>query len=171
MIHCYRKKPVTIEAVQWTGENLTEIEGFAGEALIEDYTKGEEMCVTLYLKTLEGKMKASVGSYIIKGVNGEFYACDPDVFAKTYDCTSIKMDSECESGESDTPAWVSRMRKEYHELKARYEKLHAMLIKYNAGTLDFKPNCSIEVLTSQKLIMREYLDILELRAEIEGVEL
>lgn len=38
----------------------------------------------LKIETLEGTMKASVGDYIIKGVNGEFYPCKPDIFEKTY---------------------------------------------------------------------------------------
>lgn len=39
----------------------------------------------MYIETLEGTMKASVGDYIIKGVNGEFYPCKPDIFEKTYE--------------------------------------------------------------------------------------
>lgn len=73
----YAKKPVVIEAVQWTGENGKEIELFAKEAGV--FTEG-----TLFLETLEGMMKASVGDYIIKGVKGEVYACKPDIFEMTY---------------------------------------------------------------------------------------
>lgn len=77
----YRKKPVEIEAVRWTGENFTEIENFVGDSLKREnyYCTGE-----VVISTLEGDMKASFGDYIIKGVDGEFYPCKPDIFAKTY---------------------------------------------------------------------------------------
>lgn len=67
--------------------------------------------------------------------------------------------------------WKVRMQKEYKELKERYNKLHRMLIKYKAGTLDFTPNCSYELLAEQANYMGNYLRILEVRGEIEGVEL
>lgn len=76
----YRKKPVVVEAVKWTGENMAEIcffTGICGGELIKDNE--------LYIKTLEGVHHASIGDYIIKGVNGEFYPCKPDIFEKTYE--------------------------------------------------------------------------------------
>ena len=57
------------------------------------------------------------------------------------------------------------------ETKARYEKLHRMVTKYEAGTLDFTPNCPIELLKQQKKHMGEYLHDLEAGAFVEGVEL
>ena len=75
----YRKKPVAIEAVQWTGENLLEICNFTGRCGGELIKNGE-----LYIDTLEGVHHASVGDFIIKGVHGEFYPCKPDIFRKTY---------------------------------------------------------------------------------------
>lgn len=74
----YRKKPVTIEAIQWNGRNEMEIARFIGGNLTmeEDY---------LLIPTLEGMMKASVDDYIIKGVQGEFYPCKPDIFEMTYE--------------------------------------------------------------------------------------
>ena len=74
----YRKKPVIIEAIQWTGKNLSEIDNFMGGIV-------ENKETTLVIHTLEGDMEASFGDYIIKGVNGEFYPCKPDIFAKTYE--------------------------------------------------------------------------------------
>lgn len=72
----------------------------------------------------------------------------------------------------ETPeTWRERMQKEYHDLKTRYEKLHRMVTKYEAGTLDFTPNCSLELLRQQKRHMGEYLHDLEIRAEVEGIEL
>lgn len=64
-----------------------------------------------------------------------------------------------------------RFKKEYAELKEKYTKLHKMLVKYEAGTLDFKPNCSLELLKKQKSLMGQYLNILEIRAEIEKISL
>lgn len=73
----YRKKPVTIEAIQWKGDNQKEISDFCKDAYMTD--------CSLYIKTLEGTHKARVGDYIIKGVHGEFYPCKPDIFMETYD--------------------------------------------------------------------------------------
>ena len=78
MIKKYRKKPVVIEAIQWAGNNLSEIDNFIGRTVDNKET-------TLVIHTLEGDMEASIGDYIIKGVNGEFYPCKPDIFDKTYD--------------------------------------------------------------------------------------
>ena len=64
-----------------------------------------------------------------------------------------------------------RMVNEYTELKNRYKKLHKMLVKYDAGKLEFALNCPIEMLREQALTMGRYLYILEERAVIEGVEL
>lgn len=67
--------------------------------------------------------------------------------------------------------WKERFVQEYKELKERYNKLHKMLIKYEAGTLDFTPNCSLELLKEQKMYMGEYLRVLEIRSEIENIDL
>ena len=86
----YRKKPVVVEAMQWTGLNLEEVKDFVGEALTYDIIddawkvgKGRPH-VLMKIKTLEGDMEVSEKDYIIKGVNGEFYPCKPDIFQKTY---------------------------------------------------------------------------------------
>ena len=67
------------------------------------------------------------------------------------------------------PEWQARFRGEYKKLKERYNKLHRMIVKYDAGTLDFKPTCPIDLLRRQKATMGEYLNILEIRAEIENI--
>lgn len=86
----FRKKPVVIEAIQWDGLNLKEIIDFSGlhnSANKWTWEEYEEVVKQDGLKifTLEGRMDASVGDYIIKGVNGEFYPCKPDIFEKTYE--------------------------------------------------------------------------------------
>jgi hypothetical protein len=73
----YRKKPVVIEAVKWTGKNKEDICRFT-----EDKCYFQE---GMFIKTLEGDMFAHVGDYIIKGVQGEFYPCKPDIFEETYE--------------------------------------------------------------------------------------
>ena len=67
--------------------------------------------------------------------------------------------------------YKERFKAEYHQVKARYDKLHKMTVKYKAGKLDFKPDCSLELLLEQKKYMGQYLNCLEVRAEIEGIEL
>lgn len=64
-----------------------------------------------------------------------------------------------------------RMQEEYKQLKERYKKLHKMLVKYDAGTLDFELSCPVGLLRDQKSTMGHYLNILEIRAEIENVPL
>lgn len=67
--------------------------------------------------------------------------------------------------------YKERFKAEYFQVKIRYEKLHKMLVKHKAGTLDFTPSCSILLLTEQKRHMGEYLHCLEVRAEVEGIDL
>lgn len=86
----YRKKPVVIEAVQWTGDNLIEVIRHTGQHASASNLKWEEYedLVSregLKIFTLEGAMMASVGDWIIKGVKGECYPCKPDVFNITYE--------------------------------------------------------------------------------------
>ena len=77
----FRKKPVVIEAVQWTGKNVRQIEDFiAKDVLMWNAAKD-----TPIIGTLEGNHTASIVDWIIRGVNGEFYPCKPDIFEKTYE--------------------------------------------------------------------------------------
>ena len=78
----YIKKPVTIEAVQLTDSNHSEIIQWLSSYDVESYTLNSS---ELYIKTLEGVMKANVGDYIIKGVKNEFYPCKPEIFEMTYE--------------------------------------------------------------------------------------
>lgn len=64
-----------------------------------------------------------------------------------------------------------RLLGEYYELKERYDKLHKMLIKYEAGTLDFTPTCPLGLLERQANLMGNYLKVLEIRLEIEQIEI
>lgn len=66
-------------------------------------------------------------------------------------------------------AYKERMIEEYVELKKKYNKLHRLLTKIEAETLEFEPTCPAEILRKQKFHMGMYLNILEIRAEIEGI--
>lgn len=77
----YRKKPVVIEAVQWTGENWADIDEWMGASPHRTYPSAG----TIEIDTLEGTMTANEGDWIIQGVSGEFYPCKPDIFEKTYE--------------------------------------------------------------------------------------
>jgi hypothetical protein len=94
----YRKKPVVIEAMQLTKQNIKDCYNFIhaekdGPVILKNCTDRERfedyksMVVKkgMSIKTLEGTMTAKPGDYIIKGVNGEFYPCKPDIFEKTYE--------------------------------------------------------------------------------------
>ena len=96
----YRKKPVVIEAVQWTGGPeaagpiidwiLTGERGASWTAPHDGYDgpEGSYPAVPreeIRINTLEGTMSASPGDWIIRGVQGEFYPCKPDIFAATYE--------------------------------------------------------------------------------------
>lgn len=82
----YRKKPVIIEAIQFedNSDRIIEIHEFMGGDTIRVNYEDKDNPY-LKIETLEGTMKASVGDYIVKGVNGEFYPCKPDIFEKTYE--------------------------------------------------------------------------------------
>ena len=67
--------------------------------------------------------------------------------------------------------YKERFKAEYQQTKIRYDKLHAMIIKYEAGTLDFQPTCPIDLLRQQASYMGNYLYCLEVRAELEKIEL
>ena len=82
----YRKKPVLVEAWKWNGdEGEAEAFEFYRDSTLEcEYDEAGEFC-GLYVRTLEGRMTVSPGDYVIRGVNGEYYPCKPDIFDKTYE--------------------------------------------------------------------------------------
>lgn len=104
----YRKKPVVIEAFQYDG-GLKDSDGnyYVPEWAVKAFEDGvihfgslkfdEHLC-ELFIDTLEGTHHASVGDYIIRGVNGELYPCKPDIFNMTYEAVEEegeKCDTEC----------------------------------------------------------------------------
>lgn len=67
--------------------------------------------------------------------------------------------------------WKERFKKEYYELKERFQKLDMMIGKYEKGQLEFEPKCPIDLLKGQRSTMWNYLKILEQRAKIEEIKL
>jgi hypothetical protein len=80
----FRKKPVVVEAERLTKENFPKVMIFTKDLGTKRTVLNIEH-PTLGIETLEGVMRASEGDYIIKGVNGEFYPCKPDIFEATYE--------------------------------------------------------------------------------------
>lgn len=78
----YRKKPIVIDAIEWTLHTSKEEILSLGPTDRDMYQDSDG---NLFIKTLEGDMKAGIGDYIIKGIKGEFYPCKGDIFRATYE--------------------------------------------------------------------------------------
>ena len=83
----YRKKPVEIQAMELTHENGGAVASWCGGVLRGGPGGGSRGGMVL-IDTLEGTMTASPGDFVVRGVQGEFYPCKPDIFAATYDPVS-----------------------------------------------------------------------------------
>lgn len=83
----FRKRPVVIEAIQFTdNDSALRIARWAGSPPVRLLTEpGEGRCYGIEIVTLEGTMLASLRDWVIRGVDGEFYPCKPDIFARTYE--------------------------------------------------------------------------------------
>lgn len=82
----YRKKPIVIEAVQFTEAIATRME------MVEEL--GVKLRVTGFgIDTLEGYMHVSIGDWIITGIKGERYPCKPDIFDATYELVEEKINA------------------------------------------------------------------------------
>lgn len=82
----YTKKPVTIEARQFLPDTAVSVADWCyGDLVNDDDAAQDDVPLYIAISTLEGVMEAKLGDYIIKGVNGEFYPCKPDIFDKTYE--------------------------------------------------------------------------------------
>lgn len=82
----YRKKPVVVEAMQLTSENVNSVRAWAASGSRKTLVgRDEEGRPFVTIQTLEGAMRATLGDYIIKGIKGEFYPCKPDIFEATYE--------------------------------------------------------------------------------------
>ena len=84
----YRKRPVIIEALELRWDNWNEMCDFAGVGRLEDGKPCGEIdakVLKLFIPTLEGLMTATQGDFIIRGIQGEYYPCKPDIFEATYE--------------------------------------------------------------------------------------
>ena len=98
----FRKKPVVISAIQWTGENLVDVIHFTDGRPPNNKSSHAGMMWDQYVDlvrvdglkifTMEGKMDAAIGDWIIKGVKGEHYPCKPEIFALTYEDANARTD-------------------------------------------------------------------------------
>jgi hypothetical protein len=82
----YRKKPIVIEAFVWTGgPDQTEDPEWIVEAMKNGCAGIDRDGESFWIKTIEGRMTAFPGDYIIRGIKGEIYPCKPDIFEATYE--------------------------------------------------------------------------------------
>ncbi len=83
----YRKKPVVIEAWQLTTTNGEDVASWCGGKYERDAKPSDptDVAVSVVIPTLEGNMRANIADYVIRGVQGEYYPCKPDIFTATYE--------------------------------------------------------------------------------------
>jgi hypothetical protein len=81
----FRKKPVVVEAMQFTEDSKNQVFNFVRCSCHADFIDGKPV---LKIETLEGSMTASLGDWVIKGIKNEFYPCKPDIFEATYEPVS-----------------------------------------------------------------------------------
>ena len=158
----YRKKPVVIEAIEYTIENLEEVKSFVGEEsllvrMYADMPNLGDTSIVVSIQTLEGDMTVQECDMIIKGVNGEFYPCKPDIFVKTYEAVS----------ESEN-TWQSRLVVETEELAKKVNMLHLFM-----ATKEFHellPHAK-DLLYEQEEYMMKYLKTLGKRCALGNLKL
>lgn len=155
----YVKKPVEIEAFRWTGgPDQTE-----GPQWIVDAIKSGEVGfnyvgtsqVEMTILTLEGKMIAKQGDYIIRGIKGELYPCKPEIFEATYDAARVLPEWY--------EPWQRRLVLEAFDLSERASKLSAYLGGVNGGQLPDPGILARQLLRAQHAAMTTYLIILQTR--------
>ena len=114
--------------------------------------------------------------------NADYKECGDTCACRSSDEKCVDLEEVCEvrkfaSPFADTvegmlsPDYKERFKAEYQQTKIRYDKLHAMLVKADAGKLEFEPTCPLDLLRRQAQAMGQYLYCLEVRAQMEGVEL
>ena len=82
----FRKKPVVIEVLEYKSDKqFSELKTFVGDAIFVDMKTSSIKDTGIKIKTLEGNHAICKGDFIIKGVQGEFYPCKPDIFKQTYE--------------------------------------------------------------------------------------
>ena len=154
----FRTKPCEIEAVQWEGHNLDEIIKFTN-GLEKHIIRVEGLEPVIFISTLEGDMKASVGDYIIRGLRGEYYPCKPDVFHAKYEPCE-----EQEQREEQEQHKMNKQEKEDFIIRKTYE-LNRIFVNYKVSK--DKQKAMNEQMNEAKKIHREL--IVNYIAEMEDV--
>lgn len=126
----------------------------------EEYIESLEKCM---LRGLDVGCKATADNKVVLFLGNPIRRTKMPIEEREETCE--------EKQEQDAPDWKKRFVLEYHEVKARYIKLHNIIVKLEAGTCEFKPNCSLDLLKRQAKVMGEYLFVLEIRAQIENIPL
>ena len=89
VVRRYQKRPIIVEAIFYDGTNLDEIKRWAiNNLFLFDWIKECETDIdrsTLFIKTLGGNICCEIGTYIVKGINGEFYPVQKDIFERSYE--------------------------------------------------------------------------------------
>jgi hypothetical protein len=93
----FRKRPVVVSAVRFTGDNGDEVAAFM--QCQHPFVEGGE----LKIGALEGTMSAKGGDWIIRGVKGEFYPCKPDIFEATYEVVNENAALKAGGGKPPAP--------------------------------------------------------------------
>jgi len=130
----YRKKPVVIEAIQWTGTNLEEMRKFMNKN--KPAWGSESYPDALYIYTLEGTHRADIGDWIIKGVQGEFYPCKSDIFEQTYEIANEKPKIICLCGSSRFVAEMAIIAWSFEKEGYIALGLHLLPIGYKTDVVD-----------------------------------
>ena len=176
----YMKKPIIVDAVQRTGNNIEEIKSFLDE-------NGGAYTITgnnLVINTLEGNMLASLGDYIIKGIHGELYPCKPDIFKETYDQVNVEIKGKVNITDNDNTKIiynkivrdnVPEIIKEKHEkaiVKYRVITDKKELIKALCNKLIEEVNELTESLDKTDLeYMSELCDVHDILNEIDSISI
>lgn len=124
----YTKKPVTIEAMQLTKENVQEVLTWCNShGIIASSEELSDELIGVSIRTLEGTMLANINDYIIKGVKGEFYPCKPDIFKATYN-------------EATDKRWDAETAIELLEMLENNDKVLNMKMNLSEGCIEFLYN-------------------------------
>lgn len=149
----WRKKPVTIRALRWNGDNLREVIAFTGRhpsAADWSWEHFERVVARdgLIIFTLEGKHLANVGDYIIRGVKGEFYPCKPDIFALTYEPADDESRALAARPEGRETALGAKMYRE------ECDRMQAFVREFNIGGAEGYGESVFELVRKEILVLR-----------------
>ncbi len=173
----YTKKPITVEAWQFTEEvalnywNNRELPPFGCSSIEGEFNGNKISYAYFYIETLEGTMKANLGDWIIKGINGEFYPCKPDIFEKTYEkvgqsVSSMKMLDDWLIYKQNFAGFAYLPEVERVRIEATYES--GWLAGFSVGHAESREQKANETPTPAEALEALY-SIWEIRAKSDGI--